>query len=329
MRKLGTGIFTLSLALALIAGCERHSNSEHYYLVATNIDLPYWQAAAAGLKQAASEYGVQANLRGPGYFDPQGEAQTFDEVLALKPSGILVSVADPGIMGPEIDKALAAGVPVITIDSDAPNSKRLYFIGTNNVQAGRLGGERVAAKLNGKGNVVFFTDPGQPNLEDRLTGYKNVFSKFPGIKIVEVFDMKGDPGTAMDKAREYLARKGADKIDAFVCLEASAGKDVAEAFKRDNAQGRELMAMDIDKATLDLVKSGTIDATISQKPFTMGLLGLKGLDDIHHYPVKPLTKDYSLDARSPFPAFVDTGVTLVDRTNVDKMLAAYAPSKSQ
>ena len=75
-------------------------------------------------------------------------------------------------MGPEIDAAIAAGIPVITMDSDAPNSRRLYFIGTNNLAAGRLGGQRVVEKLNGKGNVVFFSMPGQPNLDERLKGYQ-------------------------------------------------------------------------------------------------------------------------------------------------------------
>jgi ribose transport system substrate-binding protein len=223
-------------------------------------------------------------------------------------------------MGPEINKAIAAGIPVITIDSDAPDSQRLYFIGTNNLEAGRLGGERVAATLSGKGNVVFFTMPGQPNLEERLKGYKDAFASFPGIKIVEVFDMKGESGTAMDKANEYMARTGASKINALICLEASAGKDVAEAFKRSKPQGTIIMAMDVDQATLSLVKEGSIDATISQKPYTMALLGLKALDDLHHYPLKPLARDYASDAMSPIPAFVDTGVSLVDKSNVDKFV---------
>ena len=131
---------------------------------------------------------------------------------------------------------IAAGIPVITMDSDAPESKRLYFIGTNNLEAGRLGGERVAARLNGKGNVVFFTNPGQPNLEERLKGYKDVFAGYPGIKVVEVFDIKGDSGTAMDKAAEYLARTGEDKIDGFICLD-SAGEDVARPSSAANVAG--------------------------------------------------------------------------------------------
>jgi len=323
MKMLEKRILLVVLATALplfVGGCERHSKSEQYYLIATNIGLPYWQSAHAGFTRAAAEYGVTEEMRGPDTFTPAIEVDEFRAAVARKPAGILVSVADPSLMGPEINKAIAAGIPVITMDSDAPDSQRLYFIGTNNLEAGRLGGERVAATLSGKGNVVFFTMPGQPNLEERLKGYKDAFASFPGIKIVEVFDMKGESGTAMDKANEYMARTGASKINALICLEASAGKDVAEAFKRSKPQGTIIMAMDVDQATLSLVKEGSIDATISQKPYTMALLGLKALDDLHHYPLKPLARDYASDAMSPIPAFVDTGVSLVDKSNVDKFV---------
>jgi ribose transport system substrate-binding protein len=192
-----------------------------------------------------------------------------------------------------------------------------------------LGGQRVAAQLNGKGNVAFFSIPGQPNLDERLKGYKDAFASFPGIKVVDVFNMNGDSGAAMDKARDYLSRTGADKVDAIVCLEASAGKDVGEAFHRANATGRLLVAMDTDETVLRLVKDGTVDSTIAQKPYTMGLLGLKALDDISHYPVKPLAADYALDSFAPFPAFIDTGVSLIDKNNVDTLLNPREDTRSQ
>lgn len=311
----------LAAGLLLLVGCPRHSINEKYYLVATNIRLPYWQTAAAGFSKAASEYGVTAEMRGPTSFDPQAEVSAFKDVVALKPAGILISVASTQLLGPEIDSAVSSGIPVITIDSDAPESHRLYFIGTNNLEAGRLGGHRLAAQLNGKGNVVFFSIAGQPNQDERFKGYKDVLGGYPGIKIVENFDMKGDSGTAMDKATEYLARTGGQKIDALVCLEASAGKDVAESFKRTDAKGRFLIAMDADEDTLQLVKGGTIDSTIAQKPYTMAYVGLKALDEVFHNPVKPLSQDYELDPFSPFPAFIDTGVSLVDKTNVDGILS--------
>jgi len=311
---------TTAIFVCFLLGCSRHDNSERYILVTVNSKLPYWQTARAGLEKAAALYGVKSDVRGPDNYDPQAEVQEFRNAVALKPAGILVSVADAALMKPAIDDAVSGGIPVITIDSDAPDSKRLYFIGTNNLQAGQIGGQRVAEKLHGKGNVVFYTMP-QTNLDQRLKGYKDVFADHPDIKIVEVFNIKGDSGNAFDRTTHYLTDKTAPRVDAFICLEASAGKDVAEALKRQNATDRLLIAMDVDEATLDLIKSGTIDATIAQKPYTMAYYGLKCLDDIHHYPID-LKKDYSWDSFSPVPAFVDTGVSLVDKMNVDVYLKA-------
>lgn len=315
-------VVALVTVLPLLEGCTRHSKSERYYLVTVNVDLPYWKTAFEGFQKAAAEYGVTVDLRGPNKFDPQSEVEAFRAAVAQKPAGILVSVTNSSLLAPEIDAAIAAGIPVITMDSDAPESKRLYFIGTNNLEAGRLGGQRAAAQLGSKGNVVFFTMPGQPNLEERLKGYKDIFADKPDIHIIEVFDMKGDSGVAMDKAEEYLARKGKDRIDAFICLQSSAGKDVGEAIRRAKASGdpgRLLIAMDADVATLQLIKDGVIDSTIAQKPYTMALVGLRALDNLYHNPVK-LGGDYALDPFSPFPSFVDTGVALVDKSNLNTIL---------
>ena len=313
--------------LPLLSGCTRHSNREQYYLIATNTAVPYWKMAAAGFAAAGAQYGVSVDTRGPAGLNPQAEVDEFKAMVARKPAGILVSVANSQMMAPEIDAAIAAGIPVITVDSDSPESKRLYFIGTNNREAGRLGGQRFAAQMNGKGNVVFFTNPGQPNLDERLEGYKDIFAGYPGIKVAEVFDIKSDPGAALDKAGEYLARTGAAKIDGFICLDSRSGSNVAEAFKRRNATDRLMIAMDADSDTLKLVGDGTIDSTISQKPYTMAFLGLKALDEIHHYPVKPLGADFGLDPYSPFPAFIDTGVALIDRTNLDAVMKKQAANR--
>ncbi len=181
-------------------------------------------------------------------------------------------------------------------------------------------------KLGGKGNVEFFTLGGQPNTDERLKGFKDAFASRPDIKIVDVFDIKGDARNAFDKAQQDMALTGPKKIDAFVCLEASSGKTVADAIKRAGG-GRELVAFDVDQDTLDSIKAGTIDATIAQKPYTMGLVGLKALDEIFHDPPKTLAKDYSVDSFSPYPVFVDTGTSLVDKSNVDMYIAGAQGTK--
>jgi ribose transport system substrate-binding protein len=324
LRK-GLAISVAALAMVLIPGCgARHSPKEVFYLVAANMSTNYWQTAVAGFKKAGSEYGVTARSVGPDNYDPQAALAELQKAVAAKPAGILISVSDAAVLTPGINAAVDAGIPVITVDSDAAGSRRLYFIGTNNLEAGRLGGRRVVEKLGGKGNVVFFTITGQPNTEERLKGFKDVFATRPGINIVEVNDVKGETALAFDRTQQLLAQTGAKKINAFVCLESASGEMVAEAVKRSGDASRIVVAWDVNPETLNGIKQGVIDATIAQKPFTMGYIGLKVLDEIFHSPPAQFSKDYSSDVFAPYPAFIDTGTSLVDKSNVDLYLSAAA-----
>ncbi len=318
-------IAMVALGLTLMSGCQgRHSTKEVFYLISVNQALPYWQSAAAGFKKAGAEYKVTARVVGPDGHDPQAELTELNNAVAAKAGGILISVADAAVLKPGIDAAVSAGIPVITIDSDAADSRRLYFIGTNNLEAGRLGGQRVVEKLGGKGNVVVFTLTGQPNTEERLKGLKDVFSAHPDLKIVDVVDIKADPKTAFDKAQEDMALTGAKKIDAFVCLDSASGKPVSDAVARATGAMPLVVAWDVNPDVLNAIKEGKIDSTVVQKPYTMGYFGLKALDQIFHDAPTQLNKDYSSDSFSPYPEFVDTGTSLVDKSNVDVYLADAA-----
>jgi ribose transport system substrate-binding protein len=318
------GIALLALGAGFICGCERHSTKEVYYLVTANAGLPYWQTAASGFNHAAAQYKVTAKVVGPDGYDAKAEADALDGAIRAKPAGILISVADASVLQPKIDDAIKAGIPVITVDSDAAGSQRLYFIGTNNQKAGEMGGKRLIEKLNGKGNILVFTLTGQPNTEERLKGLKDALAAKPEIKIVDVIDIKNDPRTAFDKAQEVLPQTGPKKIDGFICLDSASGKMVSDAIKRGSANDRVLVAFDVNPDTLDGIKGGTIDSTIAQKPYTMGYVGLKALDEVFHNPPMQLAKDYSVDSFSPYPVFVDTGTSLVDKNNVDLYLASAA-----
>src|SRR5207244_716460 len=130
----------------------------------------------------------------------------FQRVVKLKPSGIMISPGDPKLLNDDINAAIASGIPVITMDSDAPSSKRLLFIGTNNYQAGLMGGRTVASELHGKGNVVVFITAGQANLEERLNGYRDALEGSRQIKIVEVVDLHGNPVVAFDRTMDIVTK---------------------------------------------------------------------------------------------------------------------------
>ena len=313
-------------ALTWLAGCggSGHTSTEKYWLVATNIKIPYWQSVNAGLMHAAQQIGVKAEMVGPDSFDPKAEHEAFQRVLAekIKPAGIMVSAADPAVMQPDIDAAIGQNIPVITVDSDAPASKRLTFIGTDNYTAGLMGAQLAVKQLQGKGNVVIFTMPEQANLKDRLHGYDDGFESHFGIKIVETIDIKGDPRIAFDHTQELVDKKIIDKIDGFICLEAIACPEVADVLDRNKIGSKVIVAMDTDQRTLDWIKKDRIAGTIAQKPFTMGFVGVPALDTLHHYPPKPLDKLWAQDPLSPVATFIGTGEMLVDKSNVDNFISA-------
>jgi ribose transport system substrate-binding protein len=321
MSRFGKYLALAPLVLPLLnCGGSPHSADEKYYLLVTNVKEPYWQEAGAGLSKAASQMRVLAEMVGPDSYDVTAQHTQFQDLLKKKPTGILVTAGNPALIKQDIDAAAAQGVPVITIDSDAPASNRLTFIGTDNYQAGQMGGKVAAKALKFRGNVVVYTMPEQNNLKDRLRGYKDVFDGYPQIKISEVVDIKGQASAAFDKTMDLIDKN--EKVDAFVCLVSIACPEVADVLGRKNVTGKVVVAMDSEQRTLEAIQKGVISATIGQKPFTMAFFGLQTLDSLHHHPLSSMTKDWSLDLFAPVPAFVDTGVTLIDKDNVDKFIQA-------
>ncbi|SPF34349.1 Monosaccharide ABC transporter substrate-binding protein, CUT2 family [Candidatus Sulfotelmatobacter kueseliae] len=309
------------LLLFLLSCGSAHDSGEFYVLVSANLRIPYWKTAGAGFSAAAAQMKVHSDLKGPQTFDPKAERDALDQAVQKKVTGILLDVTDAVLLKDGIDKAIAAGIPVITIDSDAPASKRLFFIGTNNYQAGLMGGQRLAQELKGKGNVVVFTNPDQPNMQDRLTGYKAALARTPDIKITRVVDIQGDPRIAFDTTNQIIGKER-DKVDAFVCLEAQSGKDVAGVLNSFHVTGKVVMAMDTDRETLDWIQKGGIAATIAQKPYTMAFVGLEMLDNLYHQKPATLDRDWSKDSLAPIPDFVDTGSALIDKSNVEAFIEA-------
>lgn len=314
-------IAAASLSIACLSCGSAHDSDEYYVFVSANLQVPYWKTAGTGFNNAASQLKVRADFTGPQTYDAKAERDAVDQAVQKKATGILLSVADANALKDGIDKAIAAGIPVVTLDSDAPSSKRLFFIGTNNYQAGFTGGQRLAQELKGKGNVVVFTMPDQPNLQDRLRGYKDALAKTPEIKITRVVDIQGDPRIAFDTTTQIVGKER-DKVDAFVCLEAQSGKEVAGVLNSYHVSGKTVIAMDTDQETLDWIQKGVIAATIAQKPYTMAFVGMQMLDNLYHHKPQALDRDWSKDSYAPIPSFVDTGSDLIDKSNIDAFIQA-------
>ena len=325
--RLGVGIAAILAMGISLASCgteSYHQKEERYVFVTTNVKLPYWEEAEAGFEDASKWLGVKVEFSGPEKFSPEEELAAFQKAVSEKPSGILLSAARVDLFKDAIDGAISQGIPVICIDSDAPGSKRLLFIGTDNFRAGMESGRRMGDLLKGQGRVAIVSIPGQFNLDERVRGVNEALKKFPGIKVAQTIDDKGDPRSANDQISVLLAKTSKDKVDGIICLEASGGSGAAEALHRLDLTGKvPIVAFDKDPETLDFVEKGAIAATIAQKPYVMSYYGLKFLDDLHHNAVHEF-KDWTTAPVAPMPTFVDTGTAVVDKSNLKAFRDALA-----
>jgi len=317
MRRPGFILAFVSVAIVLLIGsCAKsnHTPDERYVFVATNIDLPYWQEAEAGFLDAAKALGVRAQLIGPTGYQPNAELVAFRQLVDQHPTGICLSAARPEIFQQQIDRAIAEGVPVICVDADSPDSKRLAYVGTDNNRAGRESVKQMAKLLPGGGTILVLSIPGQKNLDDRVAGVADALANFPAIKLTSILDDKGDAKVAADLVSGLIQKK--EKVDGIICLEATGGSGAAAALHTLNMEGKvPIVAFDDDPETLEWIDKGVIAATIAQKPYVMSYYGLKLLDDLHHNAVHQF-KDWRTALAPPMPTFVDTGTIVVDKNNL-------------
>jgi ribose transport system substrate-binding protein len=317
-----TGVFAVAI---VIVGCEKpyHQPEERYVLVTANLNLPYWQEAQAGLTDIGKTAGVKVEMVGPATLSPNEELSEFQRVVAQNPAGIMVSASDPALFKESINKAVLQGIPVICMDSDSPESRRVLFIGTDNFRAGQKSAKRMVDLLAGQGRVVLIAVQGQFNTEERVRGVNEVLKSYPGIKIVATIDDRGDPRAAYDGVSDLIQNKK-EKIDGIICLEASGGTGAADVLHLLDLTGKiKIVAFDKDPQTLDAIERGWITASVVQKPYLMTFYGVRLLDDLHHNVVHEF-KDWATAPTAPLPTFVDTGTAVIDSTNLATFRKALA-----
>jgi ribose transport system substrate-binding protein len=299
---------------ATATGNEKPSDrsSELYVEVCALTQLPYFIDHRLGMEAAGRELGVRAEFVGPADYDMTAMIATLEQTLARRPAGILVVGFDAALK-PAIDRAVGVGVPVITLDSDVPGSKRLCFIGTGNYAAGVAGAKAMADATGDKGKVAILTKTGQPNLEDRVRGYREELARHPGIRMVGIGNTSSDPTAAASAAAAFLQRH--PDLAGIGCVEAAGGIGAGTAVREAGRAGKvKIVAMDRDNGTLDMIRSGVIHASIAQKTALMSYLGTKLLYGLKRGAVK-ITTDDAKAAVTPLPANIDTGILVITRAN--------------
>jgi ribose transport system substrate-binding protein len=290
------------------------SSDEEYVLVAVSVGNAYWIDARDGFNDAARELGVRGVFTGPQGSDVKQQVDIIETAITRGVKGLIVVPAEPEAVIPAINRAIAAGIPVITQDTDSPKSQRYTFIGTGNFEAGRLGGELLAKQIGGKGEVAFLTIPGQWNLEERRRGYEAALANYPEIKIVAIGNDQAEESQAAAQAKSIL--QAHPNLAGFGCVDAAGGAGAAVAVRDAGKKGKlKIVAMDRNEATLDFIEQGYIQASLAQRSYSMAHLGLKMLHDLNHGRIK-MVPDWRKARTCPLPASVDTGAVVITPDNV-------------
>lgn len=295
------------------------SSNETYYMVTFLSGIEYWKGVYSGMQAAAQDLGVKTVYTGAPQYDINQEVTTLQQVIAKKPAGILVTSINARAMTPVINQAVAAGIPVISFDSDAPDSHRYAYLGTSNYEAGQRAAAYLGKTLDGKGQVAVVTTPGELNLDQRVQGFKDeMAAKFPNVDLVAVENGNSNQIQTAQVTSTLLQKY--PKLAGIFSTEADEGTGAATAVKEANMTGSvKIVSFDTDKATLDAVQSGLITATIAQGTWNMGFWGLMDAFAIHHDLLHPVA-NWKTAGVDPVPPSVDTGVTVITKANVGAYL---------
>jgi ribose transport system substrate-binding protein len=275
-------------------------------------NLDYFYDHKMGMEMVGKELGVRTEYVGPAEYDMNAMVAAFEQAIAKKPAGIVVVGFEPSLNA-IIDKAVAQGIPVVTVDADLPGSKRLAFVGTGNFTAGMVGGNKLASLIGGKGKVAIMTKPGQSNLEERIAGYKSALSKFKDIQVVQVADTQSDPVVAAQAAAALLQKY--PDLAGFACVEAAGGSGAATAVREAKMAGKvKIVSMDRGNEILDAIKEGVISASVAQQTALMPYYAVQILYNLNNSKVA-ITSDNKAAGVLGIPAVVDTGAIIIDSTN--------------
>ncbi|MBI2302679.1 MAG: substrate-binding domain-containing protein [Armatimonadetes bacterium] len=276
-------------------------------------NLDYFYDHKLGMKLAGEHFGVATEYVGPAAFDMTAMVTALEQALAKPNLKGLVVVGFEDTLIPAIDKAVAQGVPVVTVDADLPQSKRIAFVGTGNHQAGLAGGRKLAELLGGRGKVALMTKPGQSNLEERVQGYRDALADSPGITVVQVADTRSDQNVAA-QAASALMEKYPD-LAGIGCVEAAGGQGAATAVREAGRAGQvRIVAMDRGNEILKLIDEGVVDASVAQQTALMPYYAVQILYNLANRDVA-ITTDNAKAGVAGVPTLVDTGVIIVDRSN--------------
>lgn len=239
----------------------------------------FWKIYEAGAKKAAAELGVELTVRGTRFeSDVEAQAQIVDYFREKKVSAIVITPLHKDQLVAPVEKAIADGVHVVVTDSALNSSKISVFIGSNNVQAGEMGGKVLASQLGAsfKGDVALLRYlKGSDSTEKREAGaIERLKAGMPGATIVDVYYGGVILGDVKRTADTLLADH--PDVKGILTIATISTKGVLKSLQQKGIAGKiAFVGAGSDEEIIAALRKGELSAIVVQNPFEMGYRGVK------------------------------------------------------
>jgi ribose transport system substrate-binding protein len=303
----------IAVGLMLATGCNKKNAENSSAAKTTHIIavIPkgtthiYWQSVKAGAEAAGKEFGYEIQWNGPEReTDRERQIQIVEDFIVQKVDGVVLAPLDKDALVPSVEKLASLKIPCAIVDSGIATSNYVTFAATDNYQGGVLAARRMGGILGGKGNLMVLKYvPGSASTTDRENGFIDTIGKeFPNMKIVDSKYGQDTVETALQAAEDMLTRN--KDVQGFYACNAPTAVGALQALQTQNRTEIKMVGFDAEKALIDGLKAGRIDALIVQNPYKMGYEGVKAV--VMAIQGKPVEKK------------IDTGVAVVTKDALDK-----------
>jgi len=255
----------------------------------------YYETVTESANRAAEQAGVRLVIKAPEEANLEQQIRMMETMIQQGMDGIAISPIHPDALAPLIDKAMEAGIPVICFESDAPDSRRLAYIGTDNVLAGERMGNAIDRLLKGRGMVLVSTGFSESlNLRQRLEGFLDYINRNTRIDVLEVSYHQGISEQALTNLEGMIDEH--PHFDAFVALDFVSGAASILVWKAMGLN-RYALTFGLMPEISEAIGNGQITLAVSHDEARWGELIVEQL--------------LKASRNEEIPAFIDTGISLV------------------
>ncbi len=303
-------VVMVAMLLVSAGGCNRtDATRKHRIVIVTKaLDSEFWQTLKSGAEEAARQHpDVELSVLAPEReINIDQQVSILEGQILKKVSALAVVPGGIAEVTPVLDKARAAGIPVLIVDNDTPWPGKLSYIGTDNRVGGKLAGDYIVKILGGRGKVAIIRGIlGVSSHDDRVAGFQEAIAQAPGIEVVTIQPANSERASALTVMENILTSN--PDLNAVFATSDQMALGAMEGVAAQHLSGKVfVVGFDAGKEAVRAVKSGAISAVIAQYPANMGRQAVEAA-------IKAIRGE-------PVARVIDTGTKLVTKENADEFL---------